>query len=338
MVVHSRPMARSRVRLRPGSVAAALLCASLAGAASAEEGRETRAEALFREGTQKLDAGDVDLACEALGESLRLDGQLGTLLNLALCHEKQGKVATAWREYVNGAAWAAAVGRTDRRDFANQHAVDLERSMSRLLLVLTAVPHPYVEIDGQPLPTWQYSLPIFLDPGAHTVTVQSPWKQPYRSYAIVPAPSQGRQPGPVAQAIVVPTLADAPEPKVAPSAAPTARTNVWWGGRRAAGAAIAAAGVVGLGIGTYFGIHSVVTLGDIDAHCQGHTCDATGLNLHDQAKTSETVSLVALGAGAVALAVGGWMWFAPRLKLAPTLLVEPTVSARSGGMAVVGTF
>jgi hypothetical protein len=317
---------------------AALLCASAAGVASADDVRETRAEMLFRVGTQKLDAGDIDPACDALAESLRLDGKLGTLLNLALCHEKQGKPASAWLEYVTGAAWAAAAGRTDRRDFAHQHASDLERSMSRVQLDLSLVPHAAVEIDGDALPESQYSLPVLLDPGPHVLIVRAPGKRSYQTFLIGAAPPASGQAAPPTQTVVVPALADAPDATAALPAGAPVRPAHGWGARRITGVVVAAAGLAGLGVGTYFGVDSISTLGDIGAHCHGTTCDAQGVSLHGQAQTSETVSLVSLGAGAVALGVGSWLWFSPRLRLTPTLIVEPVVGAHAGAMTVVGAW
>src|SRR5262245_31877335 len=54
------------------------------------------AEALFEEGRSALAAGDLDLACARFRESNRLDPAVGTVLNLADCEEKRGKLATAW--------------------------------------------------------------------------------------------------------------------------------------------------------------------------------------------------------------------------------------------------
>jgi predicted TPR repeat methyltransferase len=53
------------------------------------------AEAVFREAQRLVGEGKVDEACAKFTESQHLDPQLGTLLNLAMCHEKQGRSATA---------------------------------------------------------------------------------------------------------------------------------------------------------------------------------------------------------------------------------------------------
>ena len=64
------------------------------------------AEALFQEGKALLDRGEVPAACRKLEESVRLDRLPGSLLNLALCHEAEGRVATAWGELTEALAVA----------------------------------------------------------------------------------------------------------------------------------------------------------------------------------------------------------------------------------------
>src|SRR4051812_24565538 len=80
----------------------ACLLAPSALAAQASEGSEMRgtaSQALFDEGRRLLEAGNYVEACAKLDESYRLDAAAGTLLNLALCHEQQGRSASAWFEY-----------------------------------------------------------------------------------------------------------------------------------------------------------------------------------------------------------------------------------------------
>ena len=61
---------------------------------------DTRAQAddEFNEGKRLMDAGDTAAACAKFAHSQELDPKLGRLLNLAFCHEQQGKTASAWSE------------------------------------------------------------------------------------------------------------------------------------------------------------------------------------------------------------------------------------------------
>ena len=49
------------------------------------------------------------------------DFDLGTLLNLATCHEKLGRTASAWGEFKEAATLAEKRGEKDRATFANEH-------------------------------------------------------------------------------------------------------------------------------------------------------------------------------------------------------------------------
>ncbi len=328
-----------------GAVCVLAFSASSARAApSVPDTSEARADALFRQGTEMLDEGHVDEACEALTQSLRLDVKLGTLLNLGLCHEKQGKSATAWAEFSEAAAWAADAGQADRRDFAHQHAATLERSLVRLQLHLPAGDRMVVEIDGDAIAESRRLLPLFVDPGHHALRVTAPGKKPYIA-EIDAAPATGAHHEGASQAVSVPPLADeTPVPSfAAASVEALSRPNHASNRGRAVALGLGAASVVGLVVGVFFGAETLSDLGTASGHCSAMGCDAQGLAAHDRAKGAEVASMVTFGASLLALGAGAWLWVSapPALSAEGSrggVRVVPMVSEGSRGVNVIGTW
>jgi hypothetical protein len=169
-----------------------------------DETNEQKAERLFRSGEKKYDAGRHAEACADFGASLKLAPKLGTLLNVALCHETTGKPATAWHEYHHAAAWATQNGQKDRREYALGHLAALEPKLPRVGLQLPPlIAIANLELDGEPLPEQRWYLPLFLDPGEHVVAVSAPGKQRTTvRFRVVDSPTE--------QLVVIPSLADDP--------------------------------------------------------------------------------------------------------------------------------
>jgi len=291
---------------------------------------EMRAEYLFRAGEKKFDAGRHVEACADFNESLRLGPKLGTLLNLALCHETIGKTATAWSEYHHGAAWAAQNGQKDRHDFALQHAIALETKLPRVLLQLpTDGAIATVDVDGEPLPDSRWYLPVFLDPGEHSVTLSAPGKKRGTvKFRVISSPTE--------QLVNVPALADdaaiaAPKPlPVAPS--DPDRT------RRLAGLVTLGAGGVGLALGLTFGFLAVGKRDEIGSRCVANRCTEEGLQLYRDAQSNAAIATWSTVLGVGATAVGGWLVLTSR-RASPG---RPTVAfaPRAGGaeLGVGGAF
>jgi hypothetical protein len=90
----------------------------------------TEAERLFEEGRVAFKAGDLAKACPTFDKSYALEPTLGSLLNLATCFEKQGRVASSWIRFNDAVAWAQRTHEGDREQFARKHAQDLKPRVS----------------------------------------------------------------------------------------------------------------------------------------------------------------------------------------------------------------
>src|SRR5262245_25000042 len=85
----------------------------------------SQADALFQEGKRLFEAGKIAEACGRFAESDALDPTVSALGLLAGCHEQQGKLIMAWKEYRETERRANATGDT-RAAFARDRAAALE--------------------------------------------------------------------------------------------------------------------------------------------------------------------------------------------------------------------
>src|SRR5690349_23552788 len=141
---HPRLFVASRVAL----LAAPALCwCTQAGA------EESDAARLFREGRALVVEGRFADACPKLEESQRLEPRLGTLLNVAFCQERLGKLAAAWRGFQDAAHTARQQRDAERERFATSRADALAPRVPRLRVraALGSDP-PLIRVDDAPLP------------------------------------------------------------------------------------------------------------------------------------------------------------------------------------------
>lgn len=197
---------------------ALLLTPRLASAQA--ETKAAVADALYRQARDLMAAGKYDEACPKLAQSQQLDPATGTLLNLAACHEKQGKLATAWLEYSDALVAARRDGREDRVQYARERAAELEPKLSRLTLVLAPnadAPGLTIELDGTSVGSAVFGVPTPVDPGKHSVRASAPGKKPQILSIELAVADQ--------QSLSIPPLEDAPAQAAPADAPPVARTD-----------------------------------------------------------------------------------------------------------------
>jgi hypothetical protein len=293
------------------TLAALSLAASLsqAAVARAQSGDEALAEELFREGKALMKAGRYEEACPKLAESNRVDAATGTRLALALCHERQGRTATAWAEYSEVAATAAREGNAERSRVAQGRIAELEPRLSKLSVVVSAqvasLPGLRITRDGSPMgePTWGSAVPV--DPGDHVIQVTADHKKPLsRSVRIGPAAQQTVTVAAMDDDAVTTTAPATLGPSgPSPATRGEARTDSAPAERPIPVSVYVAAGVGVLALASfaYFGLTGRAEYFDSKASC-GPGCSKSDVaGTHTKlvvADVSLGVSVVALGAGA----------------------------------------
>lgn len=356
------PHSSFRSRLGLGLFLAACAVPSIASASDAD--------ALFREGRALLDAKRYDEACPKLAESQKLEPGAGTLLALALCHEGQGKTATASAELKQASELGRKNGRADLANAADKRAAALEASVPHLVVKLAdsaekdqASSSAYrVRLDGRAMQASELGAPLAVDPGEHRLEVAADGKMT-RSYAVklagagsveisvdklddMPAPSPGVAP-PVRAPIVV---VSPPATKPAIAAEPAAEDKNRGSGQRTLGLVIAGAGIVGIGAGAYFGGRALSESSEANRACPTAASCPNGENdAKERSKDSFRVSVVSLASGTGALTLGAIIYFlAPSADASPargdgkppskTARIIPAVGPDLAGLTAVGTF
>jgi hypothetical protein len=271
----------------PKRIAAALALAlvSFAGTSRADDADRT-----FQEGLSLYDAGKIAEACVKFGESYALDAALGTLQNLAACHEREGKRALALREWLDLAEGAQKNGKSAQESLARQHVVALSTTLPRLVVRVDPKSGvDRVELDDAPLEPGKEHV---VDPGRHRLVFAGSGRI---STTRTIEPTEGR-----AFEIDAPMLESdrgAPPPPPARNERSVKREgmNVGWIFFGSAGVLVAA--------GAASGIAAIGARSASDDHCQPG-CDARGVELNDRAKALAWTSNIGIGLGAALVAVG----------------------------------
>jgi hypothetical protein len=334
------------------AVALAIVNAPEARAHAADPSNEAgtaAAESLFQEARRLSDAKKFSDACPKFLASHKLSPAVGTLLNLADCYEKNGQVASAWARFREATALAQRLNRPEREKVARERAEKLEPRLVRIT-INSRDKNAQVTLDGVEIDTAVLGTALPVDPGKHTIEAKAPGKKTFttsvetaertKNAPVVDVPALEDEAEGAAPPTPTPTATSTPTPTAPPPPPPTpARTietpnngEALLTSQKLIGIGVGAVGVVAIGVGAIFGLRTQSKWADAVTRCSARfECDATGVGLASDAKTSGTISTVAFVAGGLLATAGAVLFFT-----APAQPVRIGVGPRS--VAVGGTF
>jgi len=329
--------------------------ASAQSSASAAE--KATAEAMFESGVELMRQNAFKEACPKLEMSQRIEPTVGTLLYLGECYERLGRAASAWVTFKEAESLARSAGQAQRAVVAQKRAERLAQEVAKLTVDVQrdtrTIPGLSVKVGSVVVPfeldPGGVAVPV--DPGEVTVEASAPGYLPFSRKVWVEARGRG--------VIAIPMLSSDPSataqppPRAAPAqptenAASTASTSL---AATAPPAVIAtepnqrpvpvlpivlgAVGVVGVGIGTYFGVSALGDASDARDLCPAGRCtEQRGVDLMDDARTAANVSNVAFGVGAASLAAAAIIYFVAPGRSAEKVGFVPSVGRDHAGLAV----
>ena len=339
------------------SLGAAGLGAIVGGEHVARAGDIAAAEVLFNDGQKLFDAGKVHEACDKFQESYAQDPAIGTMINLARCHEKEGKTASAWAEYKTVETLASRTNQAQRQQYAHDEAAKLEPTLHQLVLTVK-FPVEGLEVArnstsvGKAL--WGEKIPV--DPGDVVLKASAPGKKSWNQTVHLAA-------GPGVDHFDIPKLDEAPVLAPAGGGGKDAVvvTSSGLGTGKIVGLALAGAGVIAAGIGVAFQLTALSEDSKSKTFTASANSEATACHVtipdktacpnsyqlythHDAAKSDEKVG-VPLIAGGGALLIAGVVVFlvsgpseASKKVEKSGLQLVPVWTPGQSGLAVLGTF
>jgi hypothetical protein len=319
--------------------------------ARADAGQDVAAaESLFREAKELMRQGRYPEACPKLEASQRLDPSTGTLLNLADCHERTGKTASAWAEYSSVVTLARRAGQSEREKVASEAVARISLRLVKLSVVVPAparVEGLEVERDGSAIVPAMYGTALPVDPGPHRVQAKAPGKQPWEkevelttegSTITVSVPVLEDLPRSTAAPMASPDRAPLPSPM--PASHPTARSHqsTW-------GLLLGGVGLAGLAVSGALAMSARAQW--TDAGCsRGHCPNESSQRLADTARTRADFATASFVGGVVLLGAGTLLVLtAPRStpeEKAPSppesLALSATLAPREAALSLNGRF
>ncbi len=272
------------------SLASAL--SSLSSDVLAQDDRVAYADRLFSHGVELMKNDDCRAAVPEFVESQRLDPSAATLANLATCHARLGRRATAWKTYREAAALAASEGNATLRGQALSAMSRLSPTLTKLRIVppsdMQAIS---LRLNGEPLDAYD-GVPIPLDSGESVIEAFAPGHEPWRRTVNA---------NEVGATLVIEV------PELRPTEKEPEQLDL-----RPHAVVVAGVGVAMLVVGSVLGLSAKRSDDQASLFCRGGHCTSEGVSLREEAGTKATAATYVAGLGLVATGTGIALWFAAK--------------------------
>jgi hypothetical protein len=324
-----------------------------ADARGADANQVGRAEALFAAGKQRLANNDYVAGCLLLAQSYLVDPATGSLLALALCHERQGKLASALHEYQEAVARSRREQRGDREQAAQ---AQIEALMPRLSTLTLHPEEPglqlVVRVNGELVPPDQLGRPQPMDGGFLLIEAEAEGKITWRTGVTIAESGEALSvtiplmrthaaapPAAVAEPVPPPAAKPAPIVKAPKSPRPEPADRKLSTLERT-GIALFAAGAVSAGLAIGFTVRAVNRDKASDSGCFDDVCTKEARRDRLDARSAGNIATIAT-VGAAAFVTGGLITYvlgAKRRRDERRVRASAWIDPHSAGAAVSGGF
>jgi hypothetical protein len=287
------------------------------------------AQALFASGKDAMAKGDLATAEKRFTESLKLDPAVGTLLNLAACEEKAGKLVNALTHFMTA---RTQLPKDDFRvAFTNEKIDALTPRVPKIILKFPSGRPAKARVlkDGQELDANTLDSPVLVDPGTHLIVYENEknevtLREGEEKILELGASSKGSSapPSPTSGPTTTTTTTTTTQPKGPDTPADQASTTD--NPKRTWAWVSAGVAVTGLATGAITGLMTISAASTYKDHCTDGECDQDGLDAASTGRTTRWVSPIGFGIGIAAGIVSAWLF----VSSSPS---SPSTPATGGG-------
>jgi hypothetical protein len=316
---------------------------------AAAQGGSAEAEELFKQGRASLEAKDYASACARFSASLALERAVGTLISLAQCEEATAHLASARQHWQEAADLADATNdRLNRGPFARKKMSEIDPRVPRVVIRLAhgAPKDTTVQRDDVPLGGGAFDVPFPVDPGAHVIVAAAAGRE-VRRYPVSVGEGDKLvvevEPGaPVATNSTLTVTPAGEAPSTATPAEPPPSSGGGW--RRGVAYGAGVVGIVGVGLGTYFGVTTLSKWSTAKSECAAGCPEGSpARNARSDASNAATLADVSFVVGGVALATAVVLLVTapsspPSSSTQSKLHLLPSWQPGGGGLVAAGSF